>query len=197
MAENQTQATAPTWIKLAIAVLFVLSVWALFAARSAGATAERSDQLLSVPELELTLLRGGPNRFADAFAEALEEADATDLDVDEHVWITVLLRNEGAADADDVSLQARIASPDEVVSLARVPGFQGLDSEFEEGVLSLEVGDIDTEEAATVFLGFDPEALPEELGGDWAGQYARSVDVISAHVDGSDERAAVVYGNGI
>lgn len=191
-----TQKSVPMWVTGAIVVLFVLSLWALFSARSAGESAANIEETVTTPDMNLILVRGGPDRFEDHFTEAVEDAGDDELDPGALEWITILVRNDGVGDAEDLELQATVASPETVTALADPSGFTDMESEVQDGVLTIELGDVDDEERAVVFLGFDPENLPEEVSDDWASQYLRAVDVLTAHVEGVDEVAAEVYGNG-
>lgn len=194
MTQPQTETTAPTWIKVAIVILLVLSLWALFAARSAGSTAAANEARARVADVGLTLVAGGPERFAEAFEEAVGDADADDLDAGAYVWTSLLVRNEGAADAQEVTVEADVLSADSAQVLGQMAGFQDLEVEIADGTLELSLGDVDTGETATVFLGFEPGALPEGLEAAWAADHALVVDTVSAFVDGADDPTATLYG---
>ncbi|MDZ7801697.1 MAG: hypothetical protein U5K81_13035 [Trueperaceae bacterium] len=194
MTQQSTTATVPTWVKLAVAVLLVLSLWALFSARSATSTANDNQQRLQVPEIQLSLVPGAPERFPDAFEEAVGDAGAEELDVDALNWVTVLVRNAGGADAEDVILEGRMLGADSVEAIGETSSFQDFEVAVEEGALQMTLNDVDAGETGRVFLGFPNDALPEEVVANWAANYQLAIDRVIAREEDGDEPMVTLFG---
>lgn len=194
MTQQSTTATVPTWVKLAVAVLLVLSLWALFSARSATATANDNQQRLQVPEIQLSLVAGAPERFPEAFEEALGDAGAEELDVDALNWATVLVRNVGGADADDVILEGRMLGADSVEAIGETSSFQDFEVEVVEGALQMTLNDVDAGDTGRVFLGFPDDVLPEEVVANWATNHTLAIDRVIAREEDGDEPMVTLFG---
>lgn len=194
MTQQPTASTVPTWVKAAVAVLLVLSLWALFTARSATSTANANQQRLQVPEMRLTLVPGAPERFAEAFEDALDAAGGDELDVDALNWVTVVVDNVGGGDAEDVIAEGRVLGADSVEAMAQTSSFQDFEVAVEEGALQMTLNDVDAGEAARVFLGFPDDALPEQVVANWAGDHERAIDRMIVREEGADEPLATLFG---
>lgn len=185
----------PRWATIGLALALVLAVWALMSARSANATATENEAARTVADLDLTLVPGGPERFSSSFEAAVEDGDADDLDADARDWLTIIVRNTGDAEAQDVALDADVLAPDGTRSIGEMATFEDLEASVTDGLLQLELGDVGADERATVFVGFAADALPGDVAEAWFAEHARAVRAITARADGDDETLAAVYGH--
>lgn len=192
---SQSQNTSPRpWLVPLLVVLTIGLVWTFFSARGAGGRAAANEELLLVPQLDVSYVVGGPQRFQERFAEAREEAEEADASADELRWATLVVANRGRADAEDVTATLSLASGVEPVLLANLSSFGDLEvAEGEEGP-ELDMSDIDVGETALVFLGFAPDSLADGVSDAWAGGYERTVDRIVA---AGDVDSAVYYGTSL
>lgn len=196
-ASATTQTEMPAWAKIALILALILALWGLFTARSAASTAQENLATRMVPELELNLVPGGPERFASRFESAMEDADDAEFDVGAHTWLTVIVENRGDGDADDAALEADVLAPEAAVAVGEMASFEDLEMERQEDLLELTLGDVDAGETATVFLGFETDALPEALAEAWAADHRLAVTSISATTDSMEGPAATLYGSGL
>ena len=194
-ARNDTQ-SSPTWVLWLFGIaLIILFIWLWNTANSAQSTAEANAALLAEPEAELTFLVGGPTRFAEAFEEAVDDAELDTFSSEDFLWTTALVSNEGVGELDNVDLTLNLAEGLQPVVLADLPSFgSGLDIEENEAGLSVDLRDIDDGEMARVFVGFDPAALPSDVAENWAQTYQTSMGSITVETDDLSE---TVYGRGI
>lgn len=179
---SQDKSTSP-WLFIVGAVLVIVLAWAFFAARGAGSQATANESLLLVADLEATLVPGGPDRFDERFSAALEDAETPDLAVDDLLWATLIVGNDGLAEAEDVTATAAFRPDVDPVVLADLASFGSLDAEAGEDGLVLDLADVDAGENALVFLGFDPSSLPDTITDGWAGAYAQTIDLIVVSAD--------------
>lgn len=163
MAETR-QASVPTWLTILLVVALVLALWALVTARGAAGEAAANTEQLARPDLDLAVVPGGPQRFPDAFDAAVDDLDDDDVvDATTHRWITVVLHNDGASDA------------------------QGVD-------VTLDLGSIDAQESAQVFVGVAADALPEPVAEEWSTAYRSYLGRADVFVDGNDVAIDRWYG---
>ena len=188
--------TSPTWVFWLLGIaLIILFIWLWNTANSAKSTAEANAALLAQPQADLDFLVGGPGRFAEAFESAVEEAELEGFASDELLWTTTLVSNEGLGELDDVTLTLNLAEGLQPTVIADLPSFgSGVDVEETEAGLEVDLRDIDDGETATVFLGFDPAALPQEVADDWAGSYETSLGSLTIE---SGDFSETLYGRGV
>lgn len=196
-ASATTQTATPTWLKIAVFLALILALWGLFTARSAASTAQENQAMRTVPEMELTLVPGGPERFADSFESAMEDAGDAEFEVGARAWLTVIVENRGDGDASDTALEADVLAPQAAVAVGEMASFEDLEMERQEDLLELTLGDVDAGETATVFLGFETDALPDALAEAWAADHRLAVTSITATTDSMEEPAATLYGSGL
>jgi hypothetical protein len=186
----------PSWALWLIGITFaILFIWLWNTANSAKSLARENASLLARPELEMSYLVGGPKRFQEQFTEALEDAELEGFESANCLWSTAMVSNEGIYEVDDVRLTADFHTGQMPTILAFLPSFgRNLDTEESEGGLQVSLRDIDDDEVALVFFGFDPAALPEALSSDWTGRYQTVVSDITVEADDITE---TLYGRGI
>ena len=194
-ARNDTQ-SSPTWVLWLFGIaLIILFIWLWNTANSAKSTAEANAALLAQPAAELTFLVGGPARFAEAFEEAVDDAELDAFSSEDYLWTTTLVSNEGVGELDNVDLTLNLAEDLQPIVLADLPSFgSGLDIEETEAGMSVDLRDIDDGEMAHVFVGFDPAALPSGVAENWAQTYQTSMGSITIETDDFSE---TLYGRGL
>lgn len=171
-------------------IMAILFIWAISSARRANSLAEANEGIINVPELEVVYTVGGPQRFEQQFTAALEESDTAEDQVaaEDLLWAALLIENEGTVDANDVSVTVPLAAGLNPTVVAEVGGFAGIEVETTDSGLSLDLGDVDEGETTYVFLGFEPDALGDDLAGSWSEAHEATVGTISAETDGDEAR---------
>lgn len=190
---DTNRATVPTWLTILLAVALVLGLWALVAARGAAATAEANAERLARPDLDLAVVPGGPQRFAEAFEAAVEDQDDEAVDPATHRWLTVVVHNDGSADAEDVNvtLDLDLGDVEAPVYLADLSGFRDLDVGSDGPLVELGINEVDAGDAAWVFIGVPTDALPEQVAETWGDafrDYLGRADVFAGDVDVAIDR---------
>lgn len=195
MAETR-QASVPTWLTILLAVALVLALWALVTARGAAGAAEANAEQLARPDLDLAVVPGGPQRFPDAFDAAVGDLDGDEaVDPTAHRWITVVLHNDGASDAEGVDVTLDLGDVGTPTYLADLPGFRDLDVGEDGPLVALELGGIDAQESARVFVGLPADALPEPVAEEWSLAYREYLGRADVFVDGNDVAIDRWYGD--
>lgn len=197
MAETR-QAAVPTWLTILLAVALVIALWALVTARGAAGRAEANGEQLARPDLDLVVVPGGPERFPDAFDAAVDDLDEDEaVDPTAHHWITVVLHNDGASDAQGVDVTLDLGDVGTPTYLADLSGFRDLDVGSDGPLVELGIDSIDAGDAAQVFVGIPSDALPEPVTDDWSRAYGDYVGRADVFVGGDDAAIDRWYGGSL
>ena len=195
MASDCQNSTARPWLIPAFIVLATILAWTFFTARGAGSHADDLEATLMVPELDLAVVAGAPQRFEERFASALEDVgEEAEAPADDLRWATLVIANHGRAEAEDVVATLSLAPELEPTFLADLDGFGDMTVEPGEEGITLELDGVDEGDSAMVFVGFQPDALPAGLADGWAGAYERTVDRIEV---AGDVASSVYYGDAL
>lgn len=171
--------------------LAILLIWLWNTAGGARTLAEQNARLINQPELEVQYLIGGPERFAEEFDEAVEDAELGDLDTGEMLWSTALVTNVGHQEAQDVALTTNLRPELTPTVIASTPDFGSAPAaEQEEGTVEISVEDIGADEQAYVFFGFAPDALAA-ADDDWPAEFENVFSSMTVEADDSQD---TVYG---
>lgn len=180
-------AHVPTWLTILAVAALALGLWALVAARGAASTAEANAARLARPDLDVNVVPGGPQRFPDAFDAAVDDADdAEGVDPTTRRWVTVVVHNDGSAEAEDTAVTLDLGAVDTPIYLADLPGFLDLDVGTDGPLVELDVGDIEAETSVRVFVGIPAAALPEAVAADWPAAYRDYIGRADVFADGVD-----------
>lgn len=193
---SQTRAT-PTWPLWLLAIaLLVVFIWVRSIAGSARSTAEANYLMLEQPQVNIQYLVGGPQRFADDFTEAVDDAEVAGFSSDDYLWATALVSNDGSSDLRDVDLTVSLSDGLEPLIVASLPSFGAdVDMEQTDAGLVVDLRDIDEDEVARVFLGFNPASLPSDVADAWGRSYQTTIGSLT--IDGGDDLAETYYGRAI
>lgn len=152
--------------------------------------------MLEQPQANIQFLVGGPDRFADEFTEAVDDAEVAGFSSDDYLWATALVSNDGLSDLRDVDLTVSLSDGLEPLIVASLPSFgSDVDMERTDEGLVVDLRDIDQDEVARVFLGFDPATLPSDVADTWGRGYQTTIGSLS--LSGGDELEETYYGRGI
>lgn len=149
---------------LLVIVIIAVVIGLLALAGSANNKAKQNMAKLNVPEYEIWYLPGGPQRFSDNFQDANSEGDKAKVKQDAYIWSTVLVKNDGLSEANNVSIQVDAALPLSQI-LVTPPGYGNEASiEFSEEDntrATIDIESIGTEETTYIFVGFTPETIAQ------------------------------------
>ena len=187
---------SPTWLLWLVGTTFIiLFLWLWNTANSAKDLAEANAELLDRPQAELHFLVGGPNRFAEEFEEAAEDAELGAPAADDLLWTTVQVSNEGRSDLEEANLVLDLVEGLEPTVIAELPSFgSDLGIGTSESGLEVDLRDIDDDETAFVFLGFRATDLPQAVVDNWSRSYQTTLVSATLQVDGFGE---TLHGRGI
>lgn len=191
MASNTQKRSAPWWMMILAIVAVIVLIWTFFAAINARDLATANETRIRVERLDANYVAGAPERFTERFDEAMNEVEQ-DIQPDDLLWTTLIVANRGLGEAEDVTGTVTLAPGLDPILTADLAGFSDLEVTTEEQTLELDIGDLDVDDTALVFMGFQPNNVADAIEDAWAGFHDQTVDFIQVS---SDDSVDVLYGD--
>jgi hypothetical protein len=188
--------------------LIAVAIWFFNIATQARSLAQSNAELVNVPIYQLTVVPGGPVRFEDAFNDALElwaeqtgnnAVEMPELEAADYLWMTLVVRNIGDSDANDLEIEMNTTAPIRQLFLA-APGWRN-ESEivFEQDALtaSASLESLGKDDEALLFIAMNPRALEMPYTEESHRLWARNFEVYFEEAHAESELAeALLYGHG-
>ena len=177
MQQKEGSSFGQKLLKFLLVVLpIAIAIWLFSIATEARAIAQSNSELLREPVFQLSLIPGGPGRFADPFAGAVEDAfgdgsafslteeddaAAEAFDPTQYLWVTLIIRNIGERDADDVRLEIEAMTAIDHLLIAPSGWNNQADVEMGEtaNTATAAFSYLDQGEETLVFIGTHPQAF--------------------------------------
>jgi len=188
--------------------IIAIAIWFFTIATEARSLAQSNAELVQVPIYQLTMVPGGPVRFADEFDDALaawtEQTgnDATEtpaLEPADYLWMTFVVRNIGERSANNLTLELSTTAPIRQL-LFDAPGFRNeSEIDFEAGAQTASVSfdSLGKDDEAMLFIAMNPQAFEMPYTDESHRMWARNFEVYfeRVHVE-SNLAEALLYGHG-
>lgn len=191
MASNTPKRSTPWWMVVLAIVAAVALIWTFFAAINARDLASNNEARILVENLDASYVAGAPDRFPERFDEAMNEVEE-DIQPDDLLWTTLIVANHGLGEAEDVTGTVALAPGLDPILTADLAGFSDLEVTTEEQTLELDLGDMDVDDTAFVFMGFQPTNVADTIEDNWAAFHDQTVDFVRVS---SDDSLDVLYGD--
>jgi hypothetical protein len=212
MTMHQHEAERSWWDNVKRILLFVIPVaaliWLFGIATEARGLAQTNAGLLRVPIYQLTLIPGGPVRFADEFEDALEawaertgsdNAETPALDPTEYLWATFVVRNVGELEARDLSIRLAAAAPVQHVMFT-APGWSNdvsIEHEAATNEATIDFEELNVGDEAMLFMAMTPQAFEKPYDEQTHRGWARDFELYFEEFEvESNEATALLYGHG-
>lgn len=183
-----------------IVVAIAIGVSLLILAGTANDKAKKNMAKINVPEYEIQFVPGGPERFTEIYNEIEFEEDEKEPEIGSYIWSTVILKNTGYSEGEDVDVELNTSVPTDhtiVTSSAYYSDTEISTDEEDKTNKLVEVESMDTEDTLYIFLAFDPkivDASSAEAVKKWKDNYKNFLEQIKVE---SEEDSAIYYGNAI
>mgnify|MGYP000193854981 CR=1 FL=1 len=175
------------------AVVILLFIWAFSTANSAKTRAEKNSETLKTPTYSMSMLLGGPERFAESFGD-IDNAEPDKIKTGEYVWQTLRIQNTSSGNASDAEILLNRTIPVEqvLVSSAGYGNEVKVESGEKPNTTLISIDSIEAQEPLYIFLGVNSENLPKSWEG-WKEDYKKAVTSIK--IEG-DDSTATLFGEG-
>ena len=192
-----SEAEKPWKVKLkrfiVVAVVVLLFIWAFSTANKAKTLAEDNAESLNTPTYTMSMLLGGPERFADNF-DNIDNVEPDKVTIEDYVWATVKIKNIGHGDASNAEILIKRTIPVEQV-LVSSTGYGNevkVESGEEPNTTLITMNHITAQEPLYIFLGVKSNTLPETWNS-WKEDYEDTIT--SIEIEG-DDSSATLFGEG-
>lgn len=191
------------WPYAKIIIPIVVAIWLFNMASGARETAQTNAtaiQRLRVPQFELVLVPGGPDRFAETFDEIVEDMDSAEaFDATQFLWSTFVVRNAGHRDATDLVFDVTAAAP--INRLLITPeGFRNeatIEHEAGSNTATIEFRELDIGDEVLLFIGMTPEGFEQPYDAQIQRAWAKDFELYFEKVSvGSRNTKATLYSHG-
>lgn len=174
-------------------VVFLLFIWAFSTANEGKTLAEENAESINTPTYSMSMLLGGPERFAENF-DNIDNAEPDEVAVDDYVWAAMRIKNTGYGDATDVEIILNRTIPVEQV-LVSSTGYRNevkVESGEEPNTTLITMDHITAQEPLYIFVGANSNNLPEAWIS-WKKDFEKTIT--SIEIDG-DDSSATLFGEG-
>jgi hypothetical protein len=158
------------WPYAKIVIPIVVAIWIFNIASGARQTAQTNAGAVSrlqVPQFELVLVPGGPDRFAETFEEILDEMDSAEaFDATQFLWSTYVVRNIGQRNATNVVFDVTAAEPIDHL-LIKPPSYRNeatITHEARAATSSVVFNKLNIGDEALLFVGMTPQEFAQPYG---------------------------------
>jgi len=145
---------------LGVIGLLVALITIYVVANSAQNLAQSNRDMIS-PRLDIHVIAGGPTELEDLFKVAVgEDEDAGEIR-DRYVWITVLVKNTGLSDVENIATAIDLNSEIHKIHTTHSRKYWGKVEleEREKNEARFTVGSLNKNDSFVIFLGLQPEAF--------------------------------------
>ncbi len=146
---------------LGIIGLVVVLIFIYVVANSAKNLAQSNRDIIS-PHLDTHIIAGGPTELGDLFKDAVGKEEDPEKIKAKYVWITVLVKNTGLSDVEDIATVVSLNSKIHKIYTACRPirYYGGIKvEERKENEASFTMDSLDEDESFGIFLGLQPETF--------------------------------------
>ncbi|HKL13295.1 MAG TPA: hypothetical protein VJ907_06785 [Halanaerobiales bacterium] len=161
MAKQEKSRKEKIYKYLKIGVLVVFALWLVFSVNGVQNQAKENKNVILRPKYEVTYLPGGPERFVGGYRDVVNEEKKKNLNTDNYLWTTVLVKNEGNEDAKDINITINSAYPMAKV-LVNPSGYSNetdLNTNDDNLTTKVDIEDLEIDNKAFVFIGFQPSSI--------------------------------------
>lgn len=211
MSSYSAESGSSRWDSVKRVLLYVaviaIAIWLFNIAMDARSLAQSNAETVNVPIFELAMVPGGPERFVDEFEDALEaraeqgaeEAEVAAIEPADYLWMTLVVRNIGQENADELELVLDTTAPIQQLLFA-APGWDNVSEiEYEVGTRTATIGfeSLVRDDEAFIFIAMTPNAFEAPYTDQAHRMWARDFELYfeRVHVD-SDLAEALLFGSG-
>jgi hypothetical protein len=195
--------TEKLWPYAKIVVPIIVAIWIFNIASDARGTAQKNAaaiQRLRVPQFELVLVPGGPDRFASTFEKVMEEMESAEaFDATQFLWGTFVVRNTGNRDATDMVFDVTAAAPIDRL-LITPEGYRNeatIEHEAGSNTASIKFRELDRGDEVLLFIGMTPEGFEQPYDDQTQRAWAKDFELYFEKVSvGSGNSGATLYSHG-
>lgn len=176
------------------AVIFLLFIWTFSTASSAKTLAEKNAATLDTPTYSISMLLGGPERFAESF-EDIENADLEKIKTEDYMWSTIKMENTSQGDAVDVEVLLKNTIPIEKVLVSPTGYYRNtveVAAGEEEDTTLIAMDEIGAQDTCFIFVGVNKDNIPDSWS-NWKEDYKKAITSIRIEGSGS---SATFFGEG-
>ena len=188
MQKNEQSKKAKIFNYIKIGVIIVFLIWVVFSINGVQNTAKENKNIVLSPEYDISYVSGGPERLVGGYRDVENIDTEKNVNENEYLWSTVLITNKGNNNGSNVEINLETAYPMDQI-LVNPSGYNNeLEVDVDEDKLSADINfeEIEVENTAYLFIGFNPENIEKPYNKNdkkqWANSYERylqSVDVES------------------
>ena len=188
MQKNEQSKKAKIFNYIKIGVIIVFLIWVVFSINGVQNTAKENKNIVLSPEYDISYVSGGPERLVGGYRDVENIDTEKNVNENEYLWSTVLITNKGNNNGSNVEIKLETAYPMDQI-LVNPSGYNNeLEVDVDEDKLSADINfeEIEVENTAYLFIGFNPENIEKPYNKNdkkqWANSYERylqSVDVES------------------
>ena len=148
---------------LGVIGLLVALITIYVVANSAQDLAQSNREMIS-PRLDIHVIAGGPTELEDLFKAAVGKDDAEEIR-NKYVWITVLVKNTGLSDVENIAAAIKLDSKIHKIHTAHSRKYWGKVKleEREENEASFTVNSLSKDNSFAIFLGLQPETFESKF----------------------------------
>lgn len=185
-------------------VVIALFIWAFSVGQGAQSTADENSERLTTSAFQYSFVPGGPERFSEAYGDAINVDTEEQITEEDYLWSTVILENTSYGEARDLALEVQTSVPIGQ-TVVTAPGFQNeasvSESEDAPDTITVNMESLNQTDRAYLFLGVTPEAVPDNFSTAGAGdraQWARDYELLLQRlVVDSNDTDVTFYGKGV